>query len=456
MSISASGDFWLPDSPAAIVRGAFNAEPGTQPEVRPAGTLIEDPRVTRSPTGIVYARGSAGGVRAFQPITMQGRLDSGEFVTLIKAQNGGGPGSPFEAPHYQAHYAIVGDRNVSGPDQFFSEMRFRFGDPYWLGHLHEGETSPVGGDGSTIHVEAAEDGNWLHHTSPTPMTLERLEATVVMGCLTLTELALDQLFDARDTQVRIDDGDAWLTVHGPGANTPPNEFEYATLVPREELTLDRFAKWIPINDTLDGLGRVVAQPLDGYLQTQALLVTTLLEGLHRRLKNFPQSKFAPTSNRALESIKKAVRRLAREMAAADENLDPQKVHEAVMNSVGHFEEVDYIQRATDVVARVSAAIPEVTESVPAAELARHLKIARNEMAHQTLPDEKKEPLDQRILRWLVITSTTPWLLRSLLLLEAGIEPGVLHLGYLGNSRFLCFRENVAQFVRELGWNLPTG
>ena len=39
------------------------------------------------------------------------------------------------------------------------------------------------------------------------MTLERLEMTVAMGCLTLTELALDQPFAVRDTWVRINDED---------------------------------------------------------------------------------------------------------------------------------------------------------------------------------------------------------------------------------------------------------
>jgi hypothetical protein len=104
-----------------------------------------------------------------------------------------------------------------------------------------------------------------------------------------------------------------------------------------------------------------------------------------------------------------------------------------MKSVSRFEEVEYAQRASDVVARVSVALPEITESVSAADLSVQLKNARNEMAHQLPLDEEKEPLDARLTRWLVVTQVTPWLSRGLLLLEAGIEPSSLRRGCMGNS-----------------------
>lgn len=456
-AIVASGKFWLPETPSVTVRGEFEAEPGEKPEALLVNGLVEDSRVRRSPTGgAVYTMGPAGSVKAFLPITMRGRLDSGDFVTLIKAQNKGGPGFLFGRPHYIAHYAILGDRTVSGPDQLFSAIRFRFGDPYWLGHLREGESgAAVDSDGSTLSVEAADDGNWLLYIPATPQTLGQLESMVVLGCLTLAELALDQDFTSRDMSVRINDGDAWLSVHGMGANTPPNEFDYDTLLSREELTLDRFAKWIPINDTLDGLARVVARPVEGYLQTQALVVTTLLEGLHRRLHDtFNQSKFKDASAKALERIKKDVRDAAKARAADEQNLDPAKVRKAVMDAVSHFEDVDYLERADAVVRRVSAVVPEITESIAIEDLSEQLKNARNEMAHQLLLDEEKEPFRVRGLRWLLVAQITPWLLRSLLLLEAGIEPSVLRRRHLMNNRFLHFQANVAQFVRELGWEVP--
>jgi hypothetical protein len=450
-----SGYFWLPEKPDATVWGAFAAEGGHKPEVVLAGGLVDDPRVRSTGAGgRVFISSAAATIKAFQPITLRGRLDTGHAVTLVNAYNHGQDGHYFGSPHYISDYAVLGDRHVSGVDQPFSSMRFRFGDPYWLGHLRESRASAVNSDGSALSVETSDDGNWLVYTAGAPATLRQLETRVVLGCLTLAELALDQDFAARDTHVRINDGDPWLSVHGPGSDTPPNEFDANTLLRREELTVERFAKWIAFNDTWDGLASVVARPIKAPLQTQVLVVTPLVEGLHRRMpETFEQSKFAGASPSALKRIKEAARRAARVTATGRRKLDPQQVHVAVMNAVSRFDDVDYVQRATDVVTKVCAVIPEIAESV--ADLPECLTKARHEMAHQLPLDEEKEPLEVRYLRWLVVANITPWLLRGLLLLEAGIDPSVLHDRHLAYGRFLSFRANVAQFVRELGWELPS-
>jgi hypothetical protein len=447
-----NGYFWVPEKPDARVWGSFAAEGGHKPEAVLAGGLVDDPRVRSTGAGgRVFMSSAAATVKAFQPITLQGQLDTGHAVTLVNAYNHGRDGYYFGSPFYKADYAVLGDRHVSGVDQLFSAMRFRFGDPYWLGHLRERKASAVDSDGSALSVETSDDGNWLVYTAAAPATLRQLETRVVLGCLALAELALDQDFTARDTHVCINDGDPWLSVHGPGSDTPPNEFDADTLLPREELTVERFAKWIPFNDTLDGLASVVARsPIKAPLQTQVLVVTSLVEGLHRRMpKTFEQSKFAGASPSALKRIKEAARRAARYPATGRRDLDPQQVDVAVMNAVSHFDDVDYVQRATDVVTKICAVIPEIAESV--ADLPERLTKARHEMAHQLPLDEEKEPLEVRYLRWLVVANITPWLLRGLLLLEAGIDPSVLHDRHLAYGRFLSFRANVAQFVRELGW-----
>lgn len=457
MTIAANGEFWRLETPSLRARGAFEAKPGEETEVLLANRVVDDPRVTLSATGGVYRHGGIDGVKAFLPIVMQGQLDSGESVTLLEAHNYGDPGPPFGSPHYKTHIAVIGDRHVSGPDQLFGALRFRFGDPYWLRHLEHGETSPVESDGggSTLSVESDDDGNWLVYLPATPVTLRRLETTVVIGCLTLAELALDQDFDTRDTQVQINHGDRWLSVCGPAFNKPPKELKYATFVPHQELTIEVFANWIQLNDTLDGLGAAVAHPVKGPLQASVLVITSLLEGLHRRLANlFQQAKFPDAKDPAVERIRQAARRAAKAKAADEENLDPTKVHTAVRNAVSRFHDVDYLDRATDVVTKVCSALPEIAEAVGATRLPRLLRDARNEMAHQLPLDHEKEPLEKRYLRWLVVDQITPWLLRGLLLLEAGIDPTVLHDGALAHSRFFYSCANVAQFVQELGWELP--
>jgi hypothetical protein len=449
-----SGYFWVPEKPDATVWGAFAADGGHKPEVILAAGLVNDPRVKRLNSHRVFMPSAAATVKAFQPITLRGQLETGPVVTLINAYNHGRDGAYFGSPHYKAEYAVLGDRHVSGVDQLFSAIRFRFGDPYWLGHLREGKASAVDRGGSALSVETADDGNWLVYTAAGPATLRRLKTLVVAGCLTLAELALDQDFAARDTHVRIDHGDPWLSVHGLEDDKPPNEFDANTLLRREELTIERFAKWIPFNDTLDGLASVAARPIKAPLQTQVLVVTPLVERLHRRMpKTFEQSKFARATPGVLKGIKDAARHAARDTATSSQILDPEQVDVAVRNAVSHIDDVDYLQRATDVVTKVCAVIPEIAESV--ADLPECLTKARNEMAQQLALDEGKEPIEVRYLRWSIVANIAPWLLRSLLLLEAGIDPSVLHDRHLAYSRFLSFRANVAQFVNELGWELPS-
>jgi hypothetical protein len=443
----------VPERPDVKVRGEFKAEVGQKAEARLAAGLVDDPRVKPTgPTGHVFMSSAAASVNAFLPITLQGQLETGLAVTLVNANNHGRDGI-FGAPDYKADYAVLGDRLVSGVDQLYSAMRFRFGDPYWLGHLRASDASVLDSDGSTLSVEISDDGNWLLYRPATPATQQRFENRVVLGCLSLAQLALDQDFTARDTHVRINDGDPWLTLHGPGSNTPPNEFTYHSLLRRDELTVERFAKWIPFHDTLDGLDSVASRPVEGFLQTQVLVLTALVEGLHRRMpETFKQSKFPDASGGALNRIKEAARHAARDKAADEEHLDPQRVRDVVFNAVCRCEDVDYVERATAVVAKVCAVIPEVAESV--SDLPKLLTKTRNEMAHQVPQDHELEPLEFRHLRWLVVASVTPWLLRGMLLLEAGIDPSVLHRRHLADSSFHYFRANVAQFIKELGWQPP--
>jgi hypothetical protein len=123
----------------------------------------------------------------------------------------------------------------------------------------------------------------------------------------------------------------------------------------------------------------------------------------------------------------------------------------VIDAVSRVEDVDYVQRAEVVVAEACGAVPVISEYV--ANLPERLAKARNDFAHQLPQDETKEPFARRVLRWLVVARITPWLLRVLLLLRAGIEPQVVRKGCLACGRFGLFRANTAQLVSELGWEL---
>lgn len=451
-----SGDFWILDAPERRTRGDFRHEIGQQPEVTLTTELVTDPRIvfSRNEDGHVTGWGklasAAASVEAFKSVTLHGLVDSGLAVTVLSAHNHGG-GGPFNPPRYLADVAVLG-AHVEGDEQLYSAVRFRVDHPYWLWHLSESPPSTVTDDQSTLAVEIADEGNWLVYASSVPTTLRELDICVVSACLALFRLAIDRKLEIRETQVRIEADGPWFAVDGAGFSAPPYGMDPVVLPPREELTVERLAKWIVLNETLDGLAWSVARPVKAVLQIEAMVAASPIEGLHRRLP-YQQLKFPGTSNSAIDGIKRAARHAAAEKAETSPHLDPQSVKKAVMNAVSHLEQVDYSARAADVVNTVRQVIPEITESVP--DLPALLVTIRNDRAHH-LPSELKKSLDTCALEWMVIATVTPWLLRALLLLNAGVDTQVLHDRYIAYQRFSFFRANTAKHVRELGWKPPAG
>ncbi len=198
-----------------------------------------------------------------------------------------------------------------------------------------------------------------------------------------------------------------------------------------------------------GLASAVHELGEGTIQSQVLIDTSLVEGLHRRLP-YEQSQFLDASGSACDRIKKAARPAAADRAKAEQGMDPDLVRRAVKDAVSHFEDVGYRRRAQDITDQVTRAVPELAEPIP--DLAGKLMAARNDIAHHLVLNDETESLADRIDRWTVISYVTPWLLRLLLLLHAGIEPDVLHTACLGSNRFGFLRANISAIAHEQGWS----
>ncbi|OBB90715.1 HEPN domain-containing protein [Mycobacterium sp. 852002-40037_SCH5390672] len=450
-ALSAGGDFWKADEPDHRVRGRFAAELGEKPEVTLTDNLVPDPRVSvrhdpsRNVTTISHSAEAKRSVASFRAITVHGQLDSGEAVTIIGSQNYGGSGS---RPRYRGTAAVVGAQVPN--DQLYSSVRFRLDNPYWLAHLDDGDSSTVDDDASTLTVEASDDGNWLVYKSSTPITLRQMEIRVVSGCLALLQLAIypdpDEGRVARETQVRINSASPWLQVYGAAFCAEPAGPVHEPLLLRNELTVERFSKWVALHSRLDGLSWVVARPSSGSVQMSVLAFAPLIEGFHRRLPGYEQAKFPGVAKCALKRVLQAARKAAAAQAAV-EGLDPSRVEQAA----DFYRDVSFLQRADAIVAEVTSVIPEVAEFTPG--LPRRITKARNALAHHLTKDDDI-PIETRALNWLVVANTTAWLLRILLLLRVGVEPEVLRERVLQFGRFRFFLANTEQHVRELGWELP--
>jgi hypothetical protein len=361
--VSVSGDFWIADNPGRRVRGVFSAAPGEKPEATLDAKLVDDPRVTvhtnavGKVTGFAVSALPARSVASFLPVTLHGQLDSGELVTLLDAQNYGGAG--FATPRYRAAAAVLGAHVAD--DQVYSAVRFRPDRPHWLGHLAGGQSSVVEDDQSLLSVEESESGNWLVYESAFPITLRQIEIRVTSACLALLHLALylEEDRTTRETRVRIGPSGPWLSAYGPAFYAEPGGVEHETLLTREHLTIERFAKWIALHDRLDGLTWVIARPSTGAVQTRILVLTPLIEGFHRRLPNYEQAKFPGTSKPVLSKILQAARTAA--VAHAEvAGLDQQRVNDAMI----FLTEVSFQSRVEAIVAEVCAVMPEIAESIP--------------------------------------------------------------------------------------------
>jgi len=294
------GWFWVAGMSDMRVRGEFRFDTDADPEVTLESGLVNDPRMRQLPGGVGFSGTAGDSVASFLPVTLHGQLDTSERITMLGARNHGGSGRLFRLPkpRYVADTAVLGEHMDLA--QAVHAIRFRLGHRCWLDQLSA--DASVGNEyGAVLGIEPAQDGNWLVYSPATPETLRRLKVLVVYGVRALMELAFDQSLGAEEVELRAAPHGPWRTLLTNRPNTAATRTPMESLLPREVLTLDVIANWIPLNDELDGLAAAVVSPNKGALQAETLIVTSLVEGIHRRLP-YQQSKFPGISRKARKAI----------------------------------------------------------------------------------------------------------------------------------------------------------
>lgn len=437
-----NGTFWRADHHTRS-RGLYKVPDEGRPEIYLESPITDDPSVTKvtDSNGVVrttYSMRADKAVKSFAPVLIHGQLDSGQLVTLLSAQNHSVAPAP---PRYEARAAIEG-AHVSA-DQLYDAIRFQVADPYWTKHLALGDSAQTE-DGSTLRIEEGAEGNWIVYEAATRRNIRDLEQYVANACITLMTLAFDFRPNVQQIEIKTD-GSAWLSTAGPGYRGKIDGCDVPMLDP-SELTIEILARWIDLNAKLDSLGAGVAEPPTGAIQAQALVATTLLEGIHRRLP-FVQTRFPRLSNSVKKQIRSAARSAAIGVASNVEGADVKAVDKAVTDCLSHFSATSYLNRANDIVVEVGAAVPELILAVPSLPIL--LKEARNDLAHHLAKTESIDDLVVLIDHWLIAAKATPWLLRFLLLLRAGIEPTVLRKRALNHQRFEFVLANITRAADDL-------
>lgn len=437
-----NGSFWLAGSEQKA-NGSYTALAGEQPTVVLEEPIVDDPTIKKfvNSHGELETRFSIdakASVEAFKPILIHGTLVCGADVSLLSAQNFSGGGTP---PKYKARTAIIGAHVRNG--QLFDGLRFQLDDQYWTGHLIPGDSSTTT-DGAVIRVDHAPEGSWIVYEAASPRSLRDLEQYVALACIVLFHLAFDFRPRLREVEVRIDSG-PWLKTLSSRLHDKPKDADIAML-PREEISVDKIAAWLDLNSKLDGLASAVVEPPSGAVQAQALVATTLIEGIHRRLP-YNQARFSNLSGKAIDRIRREARRSAARQAEAEGSTDSAEIKDVVGKCVSHFEDVDYNDRASDIVDEVFAAVPELSNLV--SDMPKLLKKARNELAHHLVERSSYEDLVDVLRYWTIASLAAPWILRFLLLLRVGVDAKVLREKALKHQRFAFVLANISEIASEL-------
>jgi hypothetical protein len=257
------------------------------------------------------------------------------------------------------------------------------------------------------------------------MTVEELDRRFVTPLASLLSLAADTDCPPVAVEVATSFEEPWLTVHHSGLEAPAVEPRpwYLHLLPLHLLGLERLATWLDAVERLGPLPPVVARSTarsGGTLETQLLELTTVTEGLHRRL--FPES-------RRLSEEQEAAARGTVGTAIAD--LD-EEVRTTVSGALQHIEEPSFPQRLVELAECIEHAVPGVTGR--GNRWKRCVTDVRNDFAHRSRGFLQTARIDELV----AVRESLRWLLTGLLLLQTGLPPAELAARVKDHQPYVLF------------------
>ncbi|MGY2025780.1 HEPN domain-containing protein [Nocardia gipuzkoensis] len=296
-------------------------------------------------------------------------------------------------------------------------------------------------------MDENDEGQWFLYDHGHLTSLDGLLDGVATAIQALAALATWLRPAVTQVQVSLEPGMGWLEVIGERTRDQFGPFRDSRLVPWKELTLDRLAAWLPMYARLDGLPWGAIEPPEGAVQVQLLTLASLVEGLHRRLVR-PQPRRIELSKVAVARVRAAACEAGVKGFRAEGFQNLELAGEILREKLNHLNEITFRQRADDFIDRSNEVLPEILESLP--DFPQQLTRARNELAHHLLP-KAAEPRDVRLMRWVTISQALPWVLRVVLLREAGLPNDVIRAGFLTSNPFGFHRANMRSLAREARW-----
>ncbi|MEV4714665.1 HEPN domain-containing protein [Micromonospora sp. NPDC049374] len=421
------GKFWIDTDSVGLQRpGVLRVGNGSTPVLLVDGAL----------TSLMQAVGTSGAgdtlvtryepVSDFTPRTIHGITADGTKITLLHAQTRryfGGLLPDEQSEELQAIRVLIGE-HVRNRDHPFSGIRVALQSAHaMLSPLWPNRT-PLE-DGGTVHLEEDAGTVWLVLQDFAPQSLSVLDRRYLRPLCTLLSLGIGDAVGLLAVQVREDSASPWWPIHSKAHEPYDLPIRHGTLLRKGDISATVVATWLGKAETLGPLPPVVARGTRGstVLETQVLELTTVAEGLHRRLR--------PDALRFSDDIGRAVRDAA---AAAAEEIRVGS-GEAVKGFLAYVQEIGYGQRLLDLAEMTRPVIPEVTGRTSRWKTAVYN--ARNDFAHRARPDWFD---DSDYDQYVTVALSVQWLLRTILLIEAGIPASLLHARFQEHEEYQLFLE----------------
>lgn len=447
------GTFWQVDTPDTTVPGQLSL--GTDgPSLVVAGQLfVERSNIVEFHDNGTVKRLSVGGrphdrVADWEPRNIHGVLDDGTRVSMVGAQ--GGMKRPLSVVDFRYRQEfrtlrhVILDEHVDDQTTYHS-CRFRLTGPIWYTQVrHEARAS----DGGHLVVTHEGDSCLLEFVPPEPATIKDFGELVLSPARTLASIVTANPAGTTDFQVRLHVDCPWREVFEEDGSSPRGTNE---LLGSTHLTAEKFARWIDFRKRSGALDAAAVDSSHGTtIHTQVLTLAAVAEGLHRRL--FERRKRVP----ALSKSEVEQARVAAGNAALDQlrglergergtlsEVDLAEFACAINEALSFLNEVTFRTRMADLAGTAQSAVPDIVSEF--ADWPKAVKDARNILAHQgTQPPG--ETLDQFHDLLIALGYSIEWVLRTVLLVEAGFDGATLQAAYAGFSRYTHHAANVRSLL----------
>ncbi|WNG82392.1 hypothetical protein C6A86_001400 [Mycobacterium sp. ITM-2016-00316] len=443
-----TGTFWQVETPENIVQGELTLADGS-PTLEVVGQLFVERanKVEFGANGLMrgFARGGRPHDRVLDwlPRNIQGRLDDGTLVSMVGAQGKMKPPHDFRDFRYRQEFRTlrhailnehVDDRTT------YSACRFRVTGPIWYTQSQDAASTA---DGGVVTVTHEGDSCLIEFVPADPMTMKELGERVLSPARTLASIVSANPTGTTDLHVRLVAESPWRKVFEDDESTSRGRHE---LLDSTHLTAERFARWIDFRAVSGALDAAAIDSGHTTIQTEVLTLAAVAEGLHRRL--FDKKKRVPALSRgdlkhARESARTAaiasLQGLDRSDRDALTDTDLTAISDAIGQAMASVNEVTFKTRMSDLVGMAQAAIPDIVNEF--ADWPDAVKFARNMLVHQgTQPPG--EPLDQFHDLLIALGYSIAWVLRTVLLVHAGLDGNTLRNAYGNFSRYTHHIANV--------------